>query len=256
MTQFGKLFWFCIAILLICGAIPCQSQQPADDRDVSLKKLVPNILEDQEAIWSFPARLAHGQGSWTAAAFAVTGTALVVGADPPAARYFRNTTAFRGFNRRLPGAATSAAIFAAPAALFGAGLIQKDSKMTTTALLAGEAVADATIVVEVLKPAISRWRPSSLPPKANFADTFAEGGNRFSSAHNSFPSGHAITAFAVATVISRRYGRTRRWVPVLAYGAAAAIGFSRLTLSAHYPADVFVGAVLGYSISRFAVLRN
>ena len=128
--------------------------------------------------------------------------------------------------------------------------------MTRTALLAGEAVADAEILTEVLKPAVSRWRPSSIPAKGNFADTFAEGENRFSSAHNSFPSGHTITAFALATVISRRYGRHHRWVPILAYGGAAAIGFWRLTPSAHYTSDVFVGAVLGYSIRRFAVLHN
>jgi membrane-associated phospholipid phosphatase len=225
-------------------------------RSVSLKQLVPNILEDQKSMWSFPSRFAKGKDLIPTAAFAVIGTALVVGADAPAARYFRNTPAFDGYNRALPSAATSAAILAAPIALYGAGLIRKDSKMTTTALLAGEAAADAEILTEVFKPAVSRWRPSSLPPDGNFADTFAEGGNRFSSAHNSFPSGHAITAFAVATVVSRRYGRQRRWVPLLAYAGAAAIGFSRLTLSAHYTSDVFVGAALGYSISRFAVLGN
>jgi hypothetical protein len=63
-------------------------------------------------------------------------------------------------------------------------------------------------------------------------------------------------AHAVATVISRRYGRHHRWIPILAYGTSAAIGFSRLTLSAHYTSDVFVGAVFGYSISRFAVLHD
>jgi membrane-associated phospholipid phosphatase len=186
----------------------------------------------------------------------VAGSALVVGVDPPVAHYFRNTNAFNGFNRALPGIATSAAILATPLALYGTGLIRKDSKMTRTALLAGEAIADAEILTEVFKPAISRWRPSAIPPNGNFADTFAEGGNRFSSAHSSFPSGHTITAFAVATVISRRYGRLHRWVPILAYGGATAIGFSRLTLSAHYTSDVFVGAVCGYSISRFVVLRD
>jgi membrane-associated phospholipid phosphatase len=257
MKQDGWPLSLGVAILLIPGAIPARAQQqPPDGRDVSLKELVPNIVDDQKDIWSFPARLAERKDLWTTAAFAVAGTALVVGADPPAARYFRSTTAFDGFNRGMPSAGTSAAILAAPAALLAAGLIRKDSKMTKTALLAGEAAADVGIITEVLKPAISRWRPSSLPPNANFADTFAEGGNRFSSAHNSFPSGHAITAFAVATVISRRYGRAHRWVPVLAYGVAVAIGFSRLTLSAHYPADVFAGAGLGYTIGRFAVLRD
>jgi membrane-associated phospholipid phosphatase len=45
-------------------------------------------------------------------------------------------------------------------------------------------------------------------------------------------------------------------VPIVAYTAAATVGFSRLTLNAHYLSDVFVGGALGYSISRFAVLRQ
>ena len=237
----------------LCSA---QQQPPDEARDVSWKQVVPNIVEDQKSIWLFPRKLEKPRDLIPSAAFLVIGAALVVGADPPVARYFRNTTAFQGFNRAMPSAGTSAAIVAAPIALYGVGLLRKDSRMTRTALLAGEALADAEILTEVLKPAVSRWRPSALPPGGNFADTFAEGGNRFSSAHSSFPSGHSITAFAVATVISRRYARQHRWVPILAYGASAAIGFSRLTLSAHYTSDVFVGAVLGYSISRFAVLRN
>ncbi len=244
------------SVILAASLCSAQQQPPDEDRDISLKKLAPNIVEDQKSIWSFPRKLAERRNLIPAAAFIVAGTALVVGADPPVARYFRNTAAFSGFNHALSSNAASAAILAAPLALYGAGVIRKDSKMTRTALLAGEAVADAEILTEVFKPAVSRWRPSSLPAGGNFADTFAEGGNRFSSAHNSFPSGHTITAFAVATVISRRYGRHRRWVPILAYGGAAAIGFSRLTLSAHYTSDVFVGAVFGYSISRYAVLHD
>lgn len=245
-----------VLLLFIAAAILCSGQQPTNDRDISWKELVPNILDDQKSVWSFPGRLAQGHYLIPAAAFGVTATALAAAADPPEEHYFRNTTAFNGFNRALSSTATSAAILAAPLALYGTGLIRRDSKMTHTALLAGEAVADVEIITEVLKPAVGRWRPSSLRPNANFADTFAEGGNRFSSAHNSFPSGHSIAAFAIATVVSRRYGHQHRWVPVLAYGAAAVIGFSRLPLSAHYASDVFVSGVLGYSISRFAVLRN
>ena len=250
----------CLTLSLILATSLCSAQQrPTDeDRDISLKKLVPNIVEDQKVIWSSPRKLAERRSFIPTAAFLVAASALVVGADPPVAGDSENTTAFNGFNRILPGTATSAAILAAPLALYGTGLIRKDSKMTRTALLAGEAVADAEILTEVFKPAVSRWRPNTqIPSNGNFADTFAEGGNRFSSAHSSFPSGHTITAFAVAAVVSRLdTGRHHRWVPILAYGGAAAIGFSRLTLSAHYTSDVFVGAFLGYSISRFAVLGN
>ncbi len=246
------------ALPVILAAKLCLAQQPSTDpdRDVTIKTLVPNILRDQKSIWLFPRKLDKPSALLPTAAFLLIGTALVAGADPPVAHYFRNTTAFNGFNRSMPSTGTSAAIVAAPFALYGAGLLRKDSKMTSTALLAGEALADSEILTEILKPAVSRRRPSSLAPGGNFADTFAEGGNRFSSSRNSFPSGHAITAFAVATVVSRRYGKQHRWVPIVAYGASAAIGLSRLTRSAHYTSDVFVGAFLGYSISRFAVLRD
>jgi membrane-associated phospholipid phosphatase len=59
----------------------------------------------------------------------------------------------------------------------------------------------------------------------------------------------------IATVFARRY-QSHRWVPWVAYGVAGTIGFSRITLQAHFPADVFLGAALGYSISRFVVLRG
>jgi len=42
----------------------------------------------------------------------------------------------------------------------------------------------------------------------------------------------------------------------VAYGLAATVGFSRLTLSAHFLSDVFAGATFGYTIGRFSVLRQ
>jgi membrane-associated phospholipid phosphatase len=44
-------------------------------------------------------------------------------------------------------------------------------------------------------------------------------------------------------------------VPWVAYGIAGAIGFSRVSGQAHFPSDVFLGAALGSSISRYVVLR-
>jgi membrane-associated phospholipid phosphatase len=69
------------------------------------------------------------------------------------------------------------------------------------------------------------------------------------------PSGHTIAAFSVAVIIARRHGN-HRWVPYVAYGMAALVGFSRLSLLSHFSSDVFMGGALGYSISRFTVLRK
>ncbi len=125
--------------------------------------------------------------------------------------------------------------------------------MSNTGLLAVEALADAEVLVQVLKPAVDRSRPTSVPMSGRFRDTW-EAGPRFAASNNSFPSGHSIAAFSVATVIARRY-RNHRWVPYVAYCGAALIAFSRVSGSSHYVADVFAGGALGYSIARFAVLN-
>jgi membrane-associated phospholipid phosphatase len=126
--------------------------------------------------------------------------------------------------------------------------------MQHTALLAGEAVADSEIVATVLKGISSRARPSAFTTHSNYWDSWFESKGSKVSGAGSFPSGHTIAAFSIATVVAHRY-RNHRWVPYLAYGGATAIAFSRLSLSAHFASDVFVGAALGYSISRFAVLQ-
>jgi membrane-associated phospholipid phosphatase len=60
----------------------------------------------------------------------------------------------------------------------------------------------------------------------------------------SFPSGHAMTAFAVASAIAMLAPRLR-W-PVL--GLAALIAFSRVYLGVHFWLDVLVGAAFGMAI--------
>ncbi|MGA7410536.1 MAG: phosphatase PAP2 family protein [Bryobacteraceae bacterium] len=219
-----------------------------ESRAMSWKLLVPNIVYDQPKIYGFPVQLAHGR-HWAPTLSFLALTAGLIVADPHIAPTFRNTTAFHGFNQVFSSTNTNAMIAAAPVGLLAASLITKDHYERNTALLAGEAFADAEILDLGLKYSTRRLRPTGFPPNANYSDSWWESGG------NSFPSGHTIAAFAIATVISRRYPH-QRWLPYVAYGLAATIGFSRLTLSAHFPADVFVGGILGYTISRFVVLRQ
>lgn len=60
--------------------------------------------------------------------------------------------------------------------------------------------------------------------------------------------------FSVATVVATRY-KNHKWVPWATYGFATAISLSRITTLAHFPSDVFLGAALGYTTTRFQVLR-
>jgi membrane-associated phospholipid phosphatase len=233
---------------------PDQTPPAPFDRPVSWKRLVPNLLSDQERIWTFPARLAQGH-NWVPAAAVLGITAGLIASDPGESAYFRRTSTFHGFNSIFTSNATAVGTIAAPISLYAIGLLRKDSKMERTALLAGEAVADAEVVTTVLKDATRRVRPAGIPAGGNFSDSWFESGGSALRGNGSFPSGHAIAAFSVATVIARRYGN-HRWVPYAAYGAAAMVGFSRLSLSSHFLSDVFMGGALGYSISRFTVLRQ
>lgn len=68
--------------------------------------------------------------------------------------------------------------------------------------------------------------------------------------HNTFPSGHTISAFAMCTLLA--LWTPQRWVQVLYFAVAALAGYSRVYLSQHFPADVLAGMVAGTLISLFA----
>ena len=102
--------------------------------------------------------------------------------------------------------------------------------------------ASAIVVVNVaqvlLKHVFRRSRPRSVRPASVRApDPF------------SFPSGHAMNAFAVATLVTAH-------VPLaapLAFAVAASVGASRVVLELHYVSDVAAGAAVGTVLAAGAV---
>jgi membrane-associated phospholipid phosphatase len=67
----------------------------------------------------------------------------------------------------------------------------------------------------------------------------------------SFPSAHATTSFAAATM----YSRALPPASPLLYGAAAMFALSRPYLGVHYPGDVLAGAALGTVTGRLLRCR-
>jgi undecaprenyl-diphosphatase len=65
-------------------------------------------------------------------------------------------------------------------------------------------------------------------------------------AHNSFPSGHSITAFMLVAVLLCAPAARPRWSVIAAVLlAGAAVAASRIGVGAHWPSDVIAGAGLG-----------
>jgi len=64
----------------------------------------------------------------------------------------------------------------------------------------------------------------------------------------SFPSGHTISAFAVAVSLGIFYPHLKPWL----FLSAAMIGMSRIMLGMHFLSDVVAGAVLGAGLGEMA----
>ncbi|MDP9054631.1 MAG: phosphatase PAP2 family protein [Acidobacteriota bacterium] len=105
------------------------------------------------------------------------------------------------------------------------------------ALSAGfESVAAGQAAFFVLKRLIGRERPCAVEPHC-WSVMLPH--DRFS-----FPSGHTMTAFAIAFSLGLYY-------PALLVGlvfCAASVGVSRVILGLHYVSDVLVGAMIGTAI--------
>jgi undecaprenyl-diphosphatase len=96
------------------------------------------------------------------------------------------------------------------------------------------------LVVEkmVLKEIVFRGRPGTTEPDAMLRHVPTHG--------PSFPSGHAIVAFALAGIVAPYLSRGWR---IAAYAGAVAVAFSRIYLGAHNPLDVLAGAAGGLLIA-------
>jgi undecaprenyl-diphosphatase len=94
------------------------------------------------------------------------------------------------------------------------------------------------ITVQILKRTVPRLRPSNLPEAIVAPDERIF--------HNSFPSGHTATAFALAFWVFLLTHRTRyRWWGYGALVLAGLVGLSRIYRGVHYPSDVLTGALIG-----------
>jgi membrane-associated phospholipid phosphatase len=219
-------------------------------RSHTWKRLYSDVLEDQTTVLGYSLQVARGH-HWQQVLTVAGATAGLIALDPHDTPFFRRTTTFRGFNTAASGRNTGVAMALVPAAFYVLSAKRSDSYGKQTIFLAAEAVADAQIMTFAMKMIDRRIRPSDVRDDS-YANTWFKAGV-FDG--KSFPSGHTITAFALADVFTERY-KEHRWVPWAAYGLASVVGFSRLTLQAHFPSDVFAGGVLGVVIPHDLVLHR
>ena len=126
--------------------------------------------------------------------------------------------------------------------LAGLGDARSRRRLPLAAVATATSLAFACLVSALLKDTFDRARPEAADP--SIVPAIATPSNA------SFPSGHAMTAFATAVVVGALHPRLR-W-PALA--VAALVALSRVYLGVHFALDILAGAAIGTAIG-FAVVR-
>ncbi|MGH7844615.1 MAG: phosphatase PAP2 family protein, partial [Candidatus Binatia bacterium] len=133
------------------------------------------------------------------------------------------------------------------ALLFLLGFLVRKKKWMDAGLLSLDALLISSLVVQLVKHLTGRPRPRLLEHAFTFHGPYLRAGME---GFDSFPSGHAVTTFAIAAILARGYPRARYFL----YGAATVVSFSRIYLGAHYLSDVVAGALLGILCGRLIML--
>ena len=240
-----------VMLLLLLSTNAALAQVKVQTQECGLKSLqicALHVAQDEVGIVTAPFHLSSPSYYWLLPFGAATGIALdkdneamqAVGFDTSRQNKFRRISDYGG----LYGPAASVAVG------YVAGSVTHNDHLQKTAVLAGEAMADSTILNTALGYAIDR----QTPMQGNGRGDFWPHGTRTWPDGQSMPSDHSILVWSFAHVVASQYsGIATR---LIVYSLATTVSASRVMARAHFPSDVFVGAALGYVIGGYVVERR
>lgn len=201
---------------------------------------------DEWRIWSSPFR-SQSYSSHTVKKYVIP-FALISGAliatDRRAADVLPNTRDQAKWSGRVSQIGAAYTLAGISGATYLVGHFTEDDHAREAGWLGLEAIAHSQVAVFTLKQITNRQRPVTHEGRGGFW----QGGD-------SFPSGHATTSFAVATVFAYEY-RDHIAVPITAYTLASLVAASRLSARRHWVSDIFVGGSMGFLIGRYVYKRH
>jgi membrane-associated phospholipid phosphatase len=219
---------------------------PAGESDeVTLRATPMNILKDQGAIWTSPARIRESNAILPVALVLATTVTVTTDHQVMSSSKLQNIS----LNNEADTASTGllGGFVAAPVIIYGLGKIHHDDHATETGILAGEAMVDGLVVDEAMKLISFRERPTVDNAKGKFFQSSV-------GVDSSFPSMHSVIAWSSATVIASEYNGPL--TQVAAYGLATGVSLTRVLSRQHFPSDVLVGSAVGWLIGRYVVHKH
>ncbi len=189
-------------------------------------------LDDQKEIYSAPFKAKNIK--WDA--LTLVGTAAFLATDRQVMRNIPHDHVNISHNVAL---LCLGATSAAAGGIWAWGIKKDDSHAKETGELTLETLANTFLIYTPMQFAAGRERPDEGTGNGRFW--------RHRNFNTSFPAGHPMFTWAMATMIAHEYPKT--WVKFLAYGAALSVSGARLTGRNHFPSDIWVGSLFGYFIS-------
>ena len=232
-------------MLMLAVRVCCAQTSGEDSRQllpppssVSLSGTLERVLGDQKHLFTNPFGAEKHDLRWIVPTGIFTG--LLVASDRNTMNVHVRSNPLAVSRSELVSNASLSALAAIPVTLYGLGWMRQNPHLQEGAVLAGETLADSLILNQILKYSFRRERPTSDPSAGSFF--------RSSWGATSFPSGHAMASWGLASAIAHRYPG---WLTQLTvYSLAVAASVPRITAEKHFPSDVVVGAGLGWLIGR------
>ncbi|MBI3309104.1 MAG: phosphatase PAP2 family protein [Candidatus Melainabacteria bacterium] len=210
------------------------------------RAFAPNVLSDQLGLWTSPLRMKVRDLTWFLPISGII-TALLI-TDEDFSQVLTNDNrpgeTQRDISRAFGHISGYAVSLGLPGLFVLSGLATRNDRLRETGVLQYHGLADSFALGLVLQRIFGRSEP--YKPKSSRSQFFV--------GKNSFPSGHAISAWTLATVIAHQYSH-KKWIPITAYTLALVASASRVVGNKHYPSDAFVGALLGYLIGKYVVKK-
>src|SRR5215475_6424677 len=201
-----------------------------------LRKLFLNIVLDQKDIFTSPFRAnRHNALQWLVP---MAATGALIAFDTDIANSFENSHGQVQWGGRLSNIGASYTLIPLVAGSYVYGVLRDNPKGREIGVLGTETLLDSLIVTGVLKQVFRRNRPDDKNP----GDFWGGGG--------SFPSGHAMQVWAIASLLDHEY-KHNRIVGITAYSLAAIVSVARVAAQRHFASDVVAGGTIGWFIGRY-----
>lgn len=211
-----------------------------------LTRLPRFVLSDQKHIWTSPFHTSLKDAKYWVIFGGATG--LLIAYDEKIQQNAPNPHWLVSMGTSGSYLGTAYTLIPLSAGVYFAGTKAGNDRLREAGLMSFEALIDATIVDEVFKVALDRQRPL----EGNGEGQFFKSNNRINS---SFPSGHSINTFALASVFAHEY-HDKWWVKVLAYAYAGGVASARLAANKHFPSDTLAGGAMGWFIGDYIYGRR